>query len=182
MTRLGPQRSDLQLRRQGVAIPSGPIPPGVGPVLVQPSQPGALGPEQGVYIRLPGANFPPAGATPVNEPGDANIAPGGTATLVSYVVPDTQRFRIDSVGFGADDETALAFLSWSILYGIDTQPGYLLKPAALGTLQYPAPAFLLAGSSVTVNLVVTASAAAVLTYRYIAVLRGWLFREDVAIP
>lgn len=174
-----PQQNQLNARRQASVIGHGMIPP-VGPVLVQPSQPGALGPEQGVYVRLPGANFPPAGATPVAEPGDANIAPSASATIVSIVVPDTVRFRVESIGFGADDETALAFLNWSIRFGNDAQPGYTNKPAALGTLQYPAPIVLLAGSSVTVNLVVTASASAVVTYRYIAVVRGWFYREDVA--
>jgi hypothetical protein len=148
--------------------------------MVQPSQPEAMNPEQGAWIRLPGANFPPAGATPVLEVGDANIAPGGSATIVSITVPDTQRLKFASVGFGADDETALAFLSWSIQFGIDTQPGYVAKPAALGTLLQPAPIVLLAGSSVTVNLVVSASADAVITYRYIGVLQGWLYREQVA--
>jgi hypothetical protein len=161
-------------------IPARPLIGSPGPVMVQPSQPGALGPEQGTYIRLPGANFPPAGSTPVAEPGDANIAPGATATIVSIVVPDTLRFRISGIGFGADDETALGFLSWSIRFGPDPQPGYTNKPAALGTLQYPADAFMVAGSSVTVNLVVTASTAAVVTYRYIGVVRGWFWREDVA--
>lgn len=174
------QRNPLDIRREAVRIPMGPIPAGIGPVLVQPSQPGALGPEQGAYIRLPGANFPPAGATPVAEPGDGNIAAGASATIVSIVVPDTVRFRISSIGFGADDETALGYLNWSVLFGNDTQPGFTNKPAALGTLQYPADVFLLAGSSVTVNLVVTASVAAVITYRYIGVMRGWFFREDVA--
>lgn len=175
----GPGRNLLDLRRERARIPA-PIPMGVGPVMVQPSQPEALTPEQGAWMRLPGANFPPAGATPVNEPGDANIAAGAQATILSIVVPDTLRFKIDSVGFGADDETALAFLSWSIQFGSDTQPGYVNKPAALGTLLYPAPIVLLAGSSVTVNLVVAASADAVATYRYIGLLRGWFYREERA--
>jgi hypothetical protein len=154
------------------------VPPGLGPETVQPSQPGSLGPEQGSRVSLPGANFPPAGATPVNEPGDANIAAGASATIVSIVVPDTQRFRITGIGFGADDETALAFLTWSVQFGPDPQPGFLNKPATLGTLQVPFPVFMVAGSSVTVNLVVTALAAAVVTYRYIGIIQGYNWREE----
>lgn len=177
MARTGPGQSPLDMRRQRARIPTV-IPPGIGPVMVQPSQPDALGSEQGAYIRLPGANFPPAGATPVAELGDGDIAAGASATIVSIVVPDTVRFRLSHVGFGADDETATAFLTWSIQFGTDAQAGYTNKAAALGTLQYPAETFLLAGSSVTVNLVVTAAADAVLTYRYIGLMRGWFYRED----
>lgn len=178
--RTAPGRNLLDLRRQPVRFPGQPIPNGLGPEMVQPSQPGALGPEQGVYVRLPGANYAPAGATPVYEIGDGNVAVSATAIVVTYTVPDTVRCRITHVGFGADDETALGYLNWSIRFGLDSQPGYINKPAALGTLLQPFPVTLYAGSSVTINLAVTASANAVITYRYIAVLLGYLWREDVA--
>jgi hypothetical protein len=153
---------------------------GLPPVQIQPSQPGALGPEQGIYIRLPGANYPPAGAIAVDIDGDANIAPGATATLVTLTIPDTHRFRMVGIGFGADDEVALRFLSWTIQFnGIGTA-GYTQKNAVVGTIVQLAEIFISVGSSQTVTVLGTADATAVLTYRYICRVRGYFYAETVA--
>ncbi len=171
----GPQTGGLLFRRgMGGEVE---IPARRSAVQIAPSQPGALGPQTGQYVRLPGASFAPAGATPVDETGDGNIAPSASAVLVSVVVPDGQTFRMAGIGFGADDETCLAFLTWSIQLGNDPVPGYVIKPATVGSLQYLADIFVVVGSSATVNVVGTPLAAAATTYRYICRLRGWFYAE-----
>lgn len=155
------------------------VPEGLGAAPIAPSQPGALGAQVGTWIRLPGANFPPAGATPVDEIGDANIAAGGTATLLTYQVPNGVRFRLEAIGFGADDETALAFLSWAIT-APDSVNGYVNKVAAIGSIRNVTPITFLAGSSVLVSVVGTSSTNAVVTYRFICRIRGWLYSEEVS--
>lgn len=153
-------------------------PIGAGAAPIAPSQPGALGPQHGIWVKLPGVNFPPAGATPVDEIGDANIAAGGNANLLSVVVPDGQRFRLAGIGFGADDESALAFLSWTIL-APDPYPGYIAKVAAVGSIRNLTEMFFLIGSSVTVTINGQSSAAAATTYRYICRVRGWFYSETL---
>lgn len=153
---------------------------GMPPVLIQPSQPGQMGPEQGVYVRLPGADFAPAGAIPVDEIGDNNLAPGATGVLVTINIPDTYRFRIAGIGFGADDETALGFLSWSVRANNDPVPGYVNKPAAIGSIRQLADVFIVQGSSAQMTVVAVISATAVLTYRYICRVRGWFWSEEVS--
>ena len=131
---------------------------------VQPSQPGSLGPEQGVYVRLPGADFPPAGAVAVDQTGDAVIAPGATANIVTIAVPDTVRFRMVGIGFGADDEVALRFLTWSIRTGAPTQVpgdtivGYVGIPSAVGSIRQLAEIFVVVGSSLTTTIVALSDA------------------------
>jgi hypothetical protein len=155
------------------------VPRDLPPASREPSQPGALGPEQGMLVALPAANFPPAGAYPVDEMGDANIAPGGSATLLSVVIPDARRFRMVGIGFGADDETALQFLSWSI-NAPDPQPGYINKSSAVGSLRNLTEIFFIIGSSVTVSIVGRSASTAASTYRFIARVRGWLSEERQA--
>ncbi|MGH7187451.1 MAG: hypothetical protein ACREIB_14380 [Pseudomonadota bacterium] len=150
------------------------------PVLIQPSQPGALGPEQGIYVKLPGADFPPAGARAVDEIGDANIAPGASATLVTVRVPDSYRFRMLGIGFGADDEVALRFLTWAIRADADTIPGYVSVASAVGSIRQLAEIFVVLGSSVTVTVVATSAATAALTYRFICRVRGYFWSEREA--
>ena len=149
----------------------------IPPVLVQPSQPGAMGPEQGTYVRLPGADFAPAGAIPVDEVGDANLAPSGVGVLVTIAIPDTYRLRIAGIGFGADDETAVGFLSWSVRANTDTVPGYVNKPAAIGSIRQLAEVFIVQGSSASVTIQANIASTAVLTYRYICRVRGWFWSE-----
>jgi hypothetical protein len=144
------------------------------------SQPGALGPQTGTYVRLPGSNFPPAGALPVDEMGDAVIVAGATALLITYTVPTNLILRIEGIGFGADDETALAFLSWSMQLNGDTVPGYVNKPSAVGSIRNLTPIFQIAGTSSIVTITATISLLAVLPYRYICRIRGWCYSEKEA--
>lgn len=148
-----------------------------GPVRLEPSMPGANGPERGIYVRLPGVNFPPAGAIPIDVDGDANIAPGTSATILTIQVPDTMRFRMVGIGFGADDETALRFLTWTIQFNGVSQSGYSQKNAVIGTIVQLTEIFISVGSSQTVTVVGTADPTAVVTYRYIARARGYHYGE-----
>lgn len=145
---------------------------------LEPSLPGALGPQNGQFIRLPGVNFPPAGATPVDEIGDGNIAAGTSASLITIAVPFGWRFRMEGIGFTADDETALAFLQWSIL-APDPISGYINKSSAVGSVRNLTPIFFLA-SNVDVVIRGTALAAAVVTYHFVARVRGWFYSEQEA--
>jgi hypothetical protein len=156
------------------------VPQGLPPIRILPSQPGALGPEQGQYVALPGANYPPAGATPVDVIGDGNIAAGASAVLITIQVPDGQRFRVAGIGFGADDETALGFLTWNMRENGDAQPGYNAVPAGIGTIVQLADIFHLSGSSVVFTIVATSSSAAVVTYRFICRVRGWFYATKEA--
>ena len=145
---------------------------------LRPSQPAQLGSDLGTPVRLPGADFPPAGAVALDAVGDANLAPAATGTLITERVPDNLRLRIAGIGFGADDEVALRFLTWAILLDGDPAPsGYSAQPAAIGSLRQLSEVFLLASSSVTVTIFVTIATTAALTYRYICRLRGWFYVE-----
>jgi hypothetical protein len=146
---------------------------------MQPSQPGALGPEQGQYVRLPGADFPPAGAIAVDQTGDANIAPAASAILVTIAVPDAYRFRLAGIGFGADDEVALGFLTWSLRLDGDTppSPSYQVMASAVGSIRQLADLFFVVGSSQALTVLAISDPAAALTYRFICRLRGWFWAE-----
>ena len=175
MNRLRPQNAGLSRLGGGLeAVRS------VGHGAPEPSHPGALGPQTGTCVRLPGANFPPAGALPVDEMGDANIAPTVTGLLLTYTVPTNLILRVEGIGFGADDETALAFLSWSMQLNGDTVPGYVNKPSAVGSIRNLTPIFQIAGTSSILTVTATPAAAAVLTYRYICRIRGWCYSEKGA--
>jgi hypothetical protein len=178
MTAAGPQdpRAPIARRIGGRPLALGQVP---GPVRIQPTLPGAYGPEQGVYVRLPGMNYPPAGAIPVDVDGDANIAPAASATLVSFQVPDAQRFRMVGIGFGADDESALRFLTWSIQFDGSGQSGYTAKNAVIGSIVQLTEIVISAGSSAVVSVIGTASVNAVVTYRYICRFRGYTYIEKV---
>jgi hypothetical protein len=172
MNRLRPQNAGLSRLGGGLeAVRT------VGPGSPGSSQPGALGPQTGTWVRLPGVNFPPAGALPVDEIGDATIAAGATAALITYTVPTNLILRIEGIGFGADDETALAFLSWSMQLNGDTVPGYVNNPSAVGSIRNLTPIFQVAGTSAVLTITATPSLLAVLAYRYICRIRGWCYSE-----
>lgn len=178
MAQLLRMQSGYRRSRQALFDGEVQVPRGLPPVLISPSQPDALGPEHGVYVRLPGADFPPAGATAVDEIGDADIAPGASATLVTIPVGDTLRFRVAGIGFGADDESVLRFLTWSvILNGLDPVGAYNNRTSVIGSIRQLADVFLLVGSSSIVTVVATSSATAALTYRFICRVRGWFYNE-----
>jgi hypothetical protein len=148
-----------------------------GPVMIEPSQPGQLGPDLGTYIRLPGANFAPAGAIPLDVIGDANLAPGASGTLITVTVADTLRLRMDGIGFTADDDIALGYLTWAILAGPDPVPSYSQMQAAVGSVRQLSDIFVLVGSSQTMTVRATISALAPITYRYICRVHGWFYSE-----
>lgn len=154
-------------------------PPGGGASPLAPSQPEALAPGGGVPVSLPGVSFPPAGAVPVDQSGDGNIAPGGTATLLSITVPDTWRFRVLGIGFGADDESSLRFLTWALRGNNTPYPTYSNQPAAIGSIVQLADIFLLVDSSTTFIVVASSAAAALITYRFISRVRGYFYQETV---
>jgi hypothetical protein len=166
-------------RPQGPLVGRPPIAaPDIGPDNLRPSQPDQLGSDLGVAIRPPGATTTPAGAVPVDVSGDLDLAPGTNGILVTIQTPDSLRFRIAGIGFGAEDETALRFLTWSILLFGDPAPsGYNAQLAAIGSLRQLAEVFLLVGSSVPVTIQAQISPAAVVTYRYICRVRGWFYAE-----
>ena len=168
---IGYPRVRTQLSGRTIAVPTD-----LPPVRMESSQPGAVGTHQGTLIRLPADNFPPAGATPVDEMGDANIAPGTSVTMLTVNVPDARRFRMVGIGFGADDESSLQFLSWT-LSAPDPTPGYISKSSAVGSIRNLTEIFFVVGSSVAVSIIGTAAANAVVTYRYIARVRGWLYAD-----
>jgi hypothetical protein len=155
-----------------------PVPVGIGPAPMNPSQPRAGNVQR--RIILPGADYPPADAIPVDEIGDGSIAAGATAVLVSVIVPDTRSFRMAGIGFGADDESALRFLSWTINAtppGVPI-PGYTNKPATIGSIPQLAYIFTVLGSSVTVEVLGTNNS--VLTHYFVCRLQGWFYTEKEA--
>lgn len=147
------------------------------PAALPQSQPMGPGPESGTPVRLPGANFPPAGSRGLVPVGDGDIAPGGTATLITVQIPDNARLRINAIGFGADDEVALGFLTWSIQASGIVIPGYEAVPAALGSLRNPYPVTINLGSSQLVTVTASSDATAVLTYHFIAEIQGYFYTE-----
>jgi hypothetical protein len=161
-----------------------PVPVGYGPAPYRPSQP--EGEPARRRIVLPGADFPPADARAVDLIEAADIAAGATATILSFRVPDTYTFRVAGIGFGAEDESGLRFLSWSLIADPPgtALPGYVNQPAAIGSIAQVSWIFTNVGSSVTVSIAATnnatASASWISTFHYIARLQGWLYKEAVS--
>lgn len=151
------------------------VPASLGAQPMNPSQPRAAPSSRRVV--LPGADFPPADAIAVDEIGDGNITAGATAVLVTIVVPDTYSFRIAGLGFGADDESSLRFLSWAIFADPPGAPipGYVNKPATIGSIQHLSTIFTVLGSSVTVTVRGTNNS--VLTHYFVCRLQGWFYSE-----
>ena len=174
------QQSGIPAVRRATAPGVVAVPDGYGPAPLQGSQPGAQGPEQGIWVRLPGSSFAPAGSTPVDETGDANVTAGGTATILTVTVPTGQRFRMAGIGFSAEDESSLSFLSWSITTNTVAVPGYINKPAAIGSVRQLADIFIVVGSDATVSVVVANSTLAAATYHFYCRLRGWYWTEKEA--
>jgi len=151
------------------------IPTRARPVETAPSQPPGLG--QQVGIRLPGANFQPAGGRGADVIGDANIAPGGVATLVTITVPDNLRLIIVGIGFDTDDPVAIGYLTWAILLGPDPAPSYEQMLAAVGSVRQLSTIQVVVGSSQTFTVRATIAATAPITYRFICRVRGWYYTE-----
>lgn len=148
-----------------------------GPQPLAPSMPGALQPGAHPPVTLPGMNFQPAGGYAVDVTGDGNIAPGGTASLVTIQVPDNVRFRIIGIGFQSDDVIALSYLTWSIRIFGDASQSYTGLPSAVGSVRQLSYIGQLIGSSALVTIVANIDPNAVLTYRYICRVQGWNYTE-----
>jgi hypothetical protein len=155
-------------------------PTNLGPAQPKPTLPGALNPEQGQPIQLPGVNYPPAGAIPQDDSGDADIAPAASATLVTLQVPNLLRHRMVGIGFGAVDDVALGFLTWRIEVNGAPAPSYFGQTAAIGSIRQLADIFLLTGNAAQIQVIGTMNAASVVTYRIICRVRGWYFTEKEA--
>jgi hypothetical protein len=163
-----PDYQDLrQVGRQARSLPAAGL---------ESSQPHGL--IQSLPITLPGANFPPAGARAADPIGDAFIAPGAAATLITINVPDTLRFVVVGIGFDTDDPAALGYLTWAILLDGDPSPSYEQMQAAVGSIRQLAAMFVLVGSSQTLTVRATIALTAPITYRYIAHLRGWYYLPE----
>ncbi len=156
------------------------VPPVAGANL-EPSTPAGYRPAGGQAVTLPGAAFAPAGGVAVDQIGDGNLAPGAIGTLLSIAVPPMLRFRIAGIGFGANDEVALGFLTWAILLNGDPAPsGYSAQPAAVGSIRQLSDIFLVASAEMVVTVRATIAAGAVVTYRYLCRMRGWFYTEEEA--
>jgi hypothetical protein len=155
-----------------------PVPHGIGPAPFQPSQPRGASPQR--RIILPGCDFPPADAIPVDLISEQDIGPTVTVTLSTITVPDTYTMRIDGIGFGADDESGLRYLSWTLNV---TPPNsgitpYINMPAAIGSIPQPSPVIVVLGSSYVLTLRATNNAPAIgATYHYFSRVKGWFYRE-----
>lgn len=165
------------MRKQS-PVPAPRVIPPMPPADLGGAQPSAYQATGGTRVALPGADFPPAGAIAVDQVGDLDLAPSATGTLLTIPVPPNVRFRAAGIGFGADDEAALRFLSWALLINNDPAPsGYSQQPAAIGSLRQLADIFLLVPGGSTLSVFATIAATASITYRYICRLRGWQYTE-----
>jgi hypothetical protein len=173
--------------RTGLPIPPGglnpqadgrEVPIGLGPAAFNPSQPRGAGPNR--RIILPGCDFPPADAIPVDETGDGDPAAGATSTLITIQVPDFFTLRLAGIGFGADDESNLRFLSWSIKANPpgSAVTGYSNRAGSIGSIQQLASIFVVLGSSVTVMVDVVNGGN--ITSHFVARLQGWFYSEREA--
>jgi hypothetical protein len=153
-------------------------PPDMGPASLGSTVSGGSAPEGiGTQIILPGINFFPAGGTPVDEISDADIAPGTTVNVLTFQVPEKVQFRIDGIGFGADDESALRFLTWSLLLNGTPYRAYGNQAAAVGTIVQVSDVAFHTSDNKTVVVQLSSSASAVQTYRFIVRVKGWLFTD-----
>jgi hypothetical protein len=143
---------------------------------IKPSQPEAGDPSR--RIILPGCDYPPADAIPVDETGDANLAIGVATVLLTVTVPDTYTFRISGIGFGADDETVLRFVTWTINGTPPNSPvlGYNRKPATFGSIPQVSYIFAIVGSSTIVTVIATNNTVGGVVY-VVARLLGWFYNE-----
>lgn len=155
-------------------------PPDAGEARLGSTVSGGTAPENiGTRVQLPGVNFFPAGGFPVDEISDADIAPGATVNVLTFFVPEKVQFRIDGIGFGADDETALRFLTWSLLLNGAPYRAYGNQAAAVGTIVQASAINFHTSDNKTVIVQLTSSASAVLTYRFVVRVKGWLFTDTL---
>lgn len=173
---------DLRRRRlrAGGPLPPPMLPTSAGPPARIPAVvPDSVAPEHGLQIAQPPVNFPPKGAIPLDEMDDADIAAGASATVITIDIPGQLQLRIDGIGFSADDETALRFLTWRMNTNGNPVPGYYDVPASIGSIREVSEIFVHVAGPQQLVLIVSVSAAAIVTYRYIARVKGWFFGEEM---
>lgn len=161
------------------------VPVGWGPAPFKPSQPEGGDPDR--RIILPGCDYPPADAIPVDIIGEADITSTGGggvgATVATIIVPDTLTLRVAGIGWSAEDESALRFLSWSALASPpgSTVTPYVNMPAGIGSVAQPSWVFIVLGSSVTFSLFAKNNSVSVPTviYHFFVRVQGWLYSEKV---
>lgn len=150
-----------------------------GPARADSTVAGGFSPRAvGTPVVLPGVNYFPAGAYPIDEVTDADIAAGASATLIKIAVPEKTQLRIDGIGFGADDEVALRFLSWSLLLNSDPFRAYSNQAAAIGSIPQVSPIKFHVRDQTLVTVVLTSAASAVITYRFIVRVTGYFFTDE----
>jgi hypothetical protein len=154
------------------------VPVGLPAAPFQPSQPqGAPATRQRVI--LPGCNYPPADAVPVDKIVEGDIPSASTALeFITVDVPDTLTFRLAGIGFGAVNPVALGFLSWSLTATppAGTITPYVNMPASIGSIAHLSWVFVVIGSSVRLALNMT-NGDLVNTYRFAARIQGWFYAE-----
>jgi hypothetical protein len=146
---------------------------------IQGPSPEGPQPEGGVPIELPGVFAPAFGSIPVELIGDANIAPAAEAVIVTYQVPEGFRFRMAGIGFSADDETALRFLTWRIEVSSTRVPPYVSVPAGIGSIIQLSPIFFPAPGGQRVDVIASSDPAAGATFRFICRVQGWTYIQQV---
>jgi hypothetical protein len=159
-----------------------PVPRDIGPAPFHPSQPRGASPQR--RIILPGCDYPTADSIPLDLIKESDITGGQTLVLATITIPDSYTLRIAGIGFGADDESGLRFLSWSLNV---TPPGspitpYINMPAAIGSIAQPSWVFVNLGSSYVITLVTTNNAPLPATvYHYFSRVVGWFYLEKEAV-
>lgn len=137
-------------------------------------------PEQGDPQRriiLPGADYPPAGAIPVDETNNVTITSGGTGIPVTVTIPDGYSFRVSALGIDSDDESVTRFSFWSLLIDPPNSAiiGYSNRPGVIGSVRSPGWIFTIQGNG-TVKVQIGSNYG--LTAFFTARLLGWFYREE----
>jgi len=128
-------------------------------------------------VVLPPFHYAPEGCFPLDLQGEADIAPSTTVNLISFTVPNSQKCRLNGIGFGADDEVGLRFLTWQLLINGDPSQAYGSSKANIGNLSDPSTIIQSATNGQLITLSATMGAGAILPYHIVARITGWLYLE-----
>jgi hypothetical protein len=171
----GPRRP-AETRRPD-SYPDKPAPP---PGQITPNLQGGASPRgtDRQPVSLPGFNFAPPGAYPVDESDDAAIAPGAQATLIKITVPNGLMLSLYGIGFDSFDPIALSFLTWSLLRNGQPDRVYTNQAAVIGSVREPSKVIFFAPNQVEVTLVLTVAAASPATYQFVARAQGYFYSEE----
>jgi hypothetical protein len=152
--------------------------PDTGPAPARPAVAGAMRPGRGSRIQLPGVNYPPEGAHPVDKPGIVLLVGlAGPSVAVTVEVPIDTSLRVDGIGWGADTEIALNLLTWSLLANGSVTEAYFDIPAAVGSFRHTSHVFVHVRGPATVQLLGQNSDVVASSYTYFGRLKGWLYQE-----